>query len=95
MINYSITSSVREHGFRNIKAERLSGFQINDQLEFRGRLHWQVGWIKLGRGINILVLLDINQFRHPPQCYIILVLSVWRRAGMFSPCLDSIRGDMP
>jgi len=29
----------REYGVRNIKAERLSGFQINDQLEFRGLLH--------------------------------------------------------
>ena len=34
------------HGFTNGKTERLSRLNIDDQLEFRGLLDWQIGRVR-------------------------------------------------
>jgi hypothetical protein len=52
-----------EQRWRHFKAERLGGFEVDDQFEFGRRLNWQIGWlsaaqdaIDVGCGTPVLVL---------------------------------------
>jgi len=43
-----------EHRWRNREPEGLGGLQVDHQLELRGLLDWEIGWLRSPRATSLM-----------------------------------------